>query len=194
MVKRRSQSVIRTGVADDHVCNSMKSAERPKLVGTGLIALDWVVRRNTGSGIGAWTGEPCDNVLSILASLDWEAFPVTRLNGDDASKRIRNNVERWGPQRDWVGGSPSTDSAIIRQGVDGSPQLRSLWVCPGCGDSLPALRPMTLGSIDTTRPSPAGASVFFLNRLPLAMPQPATQEAPHGTRAPAHVALHPRLN
>lgn len=176
------------------MCNSMKSAERPKIVGTGLIALDWVVRRNTGSGIGAWTGEHCGKVRSILASLDWEAFPVTRLNGDDASKRVRNNVERWGTQRDWVGGSPSTDSAIIRQGVDGSPQLRSLWACPGCGDSLPALRPMTLGSIDTIRPSPAGASVFFLNRLPLAIPLPAAQGAPHGTRAPAHVARHPRLN
>ena len=53
---------------------------------------------------------------------------------------------------------------------------------------------MTLGSIDTIRPSPACASVFFLNRLPLSMPQPATQAAPHGTRAPVHVALQPRLN
>ena len=36
-----------------------------------------------------WVGGTCGSLLSTLAYLDWDAFPVARLNGDDASKRIR---------------------------------------------------------------------------------------------------------
>ena len=103
--------------ADEHPYNGMRSAEHPKIVGTGLIALDWVIRQDTGSRIGAWAGGTCGNVLSILAYLDWDAFPVARLSGDGASKRIRCDMERWGVQLDWISCRPTADTPIIVQEI-----------------------------------------------------------------------------
>ena len=60
-----------------------------------------------------WVGGTCGSVLSILAYLDWDVFPVARLKGDDASKRIRCDMERWGAQLDWISCSPTTDTPII---------------------------------------------------------------------------------
>lgn len=146
-----------------------KTATRPKIVGTGLIALDWVIRPDTGSRIGAWVGGTCGNVLSILAYLDWEVYPIARLNGDCASRHIRSDMERWGVHLDWIDCHPTTDTPIIvhelRRRTDGQPQHRFSWACPYCGESLPTFRPITLEVVDSVRRSLADASVFFLDRL-----------------------------
>ena len=86
-----------------------------------------------------WASGTCGSVLSILACLDWDAFPVVRLNGDDASKRIRCDMEGWGVQLDWISCSPTTDTPIIvqeiqRGGAGGRPQHWFSWECPRCGD------------------------------------------------------------
>lgn len=173
------------GVEDGHGGDGMRSARRPKIVGTGLIALDWVIRRDCGSRIGAWAGGTCGNVLSILAYLDWDAYPVARLNGDDASKGIRRDMERWGVRLDWIACSPTADSPIIVQEIqrraDGRPWHRFSWECPHCGDSLPAFKPITLEAVDSARLSLADASVFFLDRLSPATLKLASQAAAQGT-------------
>ena len=169
---------------DEHAYNGMRFAEHPKIVGTGLIALDWVIRRDTGTRIGAWAGGTCGNVLSILAYLDWDAFLVARLNGDGASKRIRCDMERWGVQLDWISCRPTADTPIIVQeihrGVDGRPQHRFSWECPRCGDSLPTFKPITLDAVDTARQSLAKASAFFLDRLSPATLRLASDAAARG--------------
>lgn len=173
------------GVEDGHGGDGMRFARRPKIVGTGLIALDWVIRRDNGSRIGAWAGGTCGNVLSILAYLDWDAFPVARLNGDDASKGIRRDMARWGVRLDWIGCSPPADSPIIvqeiRRRADGRPRHRFSRDCPHCGGSLPAFTPITLDAVDTARQSLADAAVFFLDRLSPATLKLASQAAAQGT-------------
>src|ERR1044071_1853044 len=71
------------------------TAPPPTVIGTGLIALDVIVKRASQPS-GRWTGGTCGNVMSILSYLGWGAYPVARLNGDDASKQVLQDLERWG--------------------------------------------------------------------------------------------------
>ena len=56
------------------------AADRPKIIGVGLVSLDFVV----GTTVRSWAGGTCGNVLAILAHLGWDAWPVARLDNDAA--------------------------------------------------------------------------------------------------------------
>src|SRR5215831_3040640 len=71
----------------------MTSVERPKVFGAGLIALDLVISSDPQSPARSWAGGTCGNVLSILAYLGWEAYPIARLNGDPASIRVLADMQ-----------------------------------------------------------------------------------------------------
>jgi sugar/nucleoside kinase (ribokinase family) len=57
----------------------------------------------------------CGNVLSILAYLGWDAFPIARLNSDSASQRVKADMKRWGVKLDFASCPPTTHTPIIIQ-------------------------------------------------------------------------------
>ena len=69
---------------------------KPKAFGVGLIALDLVMGADPNSPVRSWAGGTCGNLMSILAYLGWDAFPIARMNGDPASERVRADMMRWG--------------------------------------------------------------------------------------------------
>lgn len=119
--------------------------------------------------VRSWTGGTCGNVLSILAYLGWNAYPITRLNGDPASIRMRADMERWGVRLDYASCRPTAHTPIIiqeiRRGRDGRPKHRFSWSCPRCGQWLPGFKAVTVDAAETVTPALAGASAFFLDRL-----------------------------
>ncbi len=127
------------------------STESPKVFGIGLIALDLVTGIDPESPIRSWAGGTCGNVLSILAYLGWDAFPIARMNGDAASQRVRVDMERWGVHLDFTACGPTSHTPIIiqeiRRGRDGSPTHRFSWSCPRCGRWLPGFKAVTLGAV-----------------------------------------------
>ena len=145
----------------------MTPAIQPKVFGAGLIALDMII--SPGTPIRSWTGGTCGNVLSILAWLGWDAYPITRMNGDAASESIRADMARWGVHLDWAACAPAVDTPIIvqeiRRGPDGRPKHRFLRSCPRCGKWLPPFKAITINPVEKIRPALADASVFFLDRL-----------------------------
>lgn len=154
----------------------MTGVVRPRVFGTGLIALDMVISlrqpRRSGeidSPIGRWTGGTCGNVLSILAWFGWDAYPIARMNGDDASKRVGADMARWGVHLDWASCAPTADMPIVIQKIqrhrDGPPRHGFSWSCPTCGSWLPPFKAITVDAVDRIRPALASASVFFLDRL-----------------------------
>ena len=146
----------------------MKSVTRPKIVGTGLIALDVVMGTNPDAPVGCWTGGTCGNVLCILAALGWDAYPVARMNGGAASDRVRGDMARWGVHLDWTACAPTAHTPIIVQQIrcrDGRPEHRFSWSCPRCGKWLPPYRPITVCMAEMMKPTLAGTSVFFFDRL-----------------------------
>lgn len=145
------------------------SSEKPRAFGTGLIALDLVMSANSDLPVQAWAGGTCGNVLSILAYLGWESYPIARMNGDPASERVRSDMSRWGVKLDFSGCEPTSHTPIIIQEIrrsrDGSPTHRFSWACPKCGQWLPSFKPVTRKAADAVGDSLHGAQVFFMDRL-----------------------------
>jgi sugar/nucleoside kinase (ribokinase family) len=142
---------------------------RPRVFGTGLIALDLVISADPQLPVRAWTGGTCGNVLSILAVLGWDAYPIARMNGDPASQRIRADMKKWGVQLKFASCKPTTDTPIIIQQIlrarDGAPKHRFSWACPHCGSWLPSFKPVTTRAVEEVSAHIKGAKAFFMDRL-----------------------------
>ena len=143
--------------------------DRPKIFGTGLVALDLVMGLDPNTPVQSWAGGTCGNVMTIMAYLGWAAYPIARMNGDPASERVRADLSSWNVHLDFANCAPTGHTPIIiqqiRRGRDGKPTHRFLWTCPHCGRRLPSYRPVTQASVDTIVPQLQGSSVFFLDRL-----------------------------
>jgi fructokinase len=142
---------------------------RPQVFGTGLIALDLVISADPAVPVRAWAGGTCGNVLSILAVLGWDAYPIARLNGDPASLRVRADMKKWGVQLKFASCAPTADTPIIIQHIqrtrDGIPKHRFSWACPHCGKWLPGFKPVTTKAVERVVEHVAEAKAFFMDRL-----------------------------
>lgn len=160
------------------------SVSQPKVFGAGLIALDWVISPDTEVPVRCWAGGTCGNVLFILAYLGWGAYPIARMNGDVASKRVHADMKHWGVRPDWTGCAPTTHTPIIvqelRRGQDGQSKHRFSWSCPNCGKRLPPVKTVTVDAVERIKPALADASVFFLDRLSRANLALAAEASAHG--------------
>lgn len=162
----------------------MTSPSKATVFGAGLIALDLVIGVDPEAAIGAWAGGTCGNVLSILAYLGWDAYPIARMNGDPASERVRADMARWGVHLDYASCGPTAHTPIIiqeiRKGRDGRPRHRFSWSCPQCGQWLPSFKPVTARAAEAILPALSRASVFFLDRLSRATLDLANEAAQQG--------------
>jgi sugar/nucleoside kinase (ribokinase family) len=142
---------------------------RPTAFGTGLIALDLVMGMDPESPVKSWAGGTCGNVLSILAYLGWDAYPIGRMNGDPASQRVKADMKKWGVRLDFAGCEPTSHTPIIIQEIrrkrDGTPTHRFSWACPHCGQWLPSYKAVTVNAVEAIAPRLAGSAVFFMDRL-----------------------------
>lgn len=145
------------------------SKAAPKVMGSGLIALDMVMNADPEAPIRSWTGGTCGNVLSILAYLGWDAYPIARMNGDPASERVRADMGRWGVKLDYASSGPTAHTPIIiqeiRRGRDGAPTHRFSWSCPRCGKWLPSFKAPTLAAAEAAGAGADDAAVFFFDRV-----------------------------
>ena len=162
----------------------MTTVTPPKVFGTGLIALDLVVGPDPDTPVRSWAGGTCGNVLSILAYLGWDAYPIARMNHDVASERVRADMKRWRVRLDWANCAPTAHTPMIVQEIrrarDGRTDHRFSWSCPHCGTWLPPFKAITVGAVETVKPALAGASVFFLDRLSRGTLTLAAEASAHG--------------
>ena len=147
----------------------MSSVAPPRVFGTGLIALDLVIGLGQERPVRSWAGGTCGNVLSILAYLGWDAYPVARMNADPTSELVRADMARWGVHLDWTACIPTTYTPIVvqenRLGRDGRPTHRFSWSCPRCGEWLPPFKAITVGAVENIKPALGESAVFFLDRV-----------------------------
>lgn len=162
----------------------MTSPIKPKVVGSGLVALDLVISADPDRPIKAWAGGTCGNVMSILAYMGWRAYPIARLDRDAAATRVAADLDRWGVNLDFVHSGPTTSTPIIiqenRVTRAGVPKHKFSWSCPRCGSWLPSFRPITRNVVETVAPAVDDAAVFFFDRLSRATLVLARRAADHG--------------
>ena len=149
-------------------CIVMAARSFPRVIGTGLIALDIVVGERSGRVVGAWAGGTCGNVLAILAWLGWEAYPVARMNGDAASERVCGDLAQWGVHLDWAKCLPAAHTPmVVQRNVEetgGRRNHRFVWSCHNCGSRLPRFKAITRDAVKVIEPEIGGTSVFFFDR------------------------------
>ncbi len=145
------------------------TARTPVVVGTGLIALDVVINGNVHRPPRFWAGGTCGNVLIILSYLGWQAFPVSRLNGDAASKHVLREFRRWGVHLDFANSKPGGSTPIVVQRIDhnaaGEPFHRFSRNCPNCGAWLPGYKAVLASTARDVAARIENPKVFFLDRV-----------------------------
>ncbi len=118
-------------------------SQRPLILGTGLLALDIIVGTDPKGTATLAAGGTCGNVLTVLSSLEWDALPIARFNGDVASRWLRKDLEQWGVSLRFVDRTPGTPTPIIVQRNRKDATHRFSMTCPECGTWFPRFRPVT---------------------------------------------------
>lgn len=141
----------------------------PVIVGTGLISLDIVLGPDASASPQLYAGGTCGNLLTIMSYLGWKSFPVSRLNGDKASKHVIADMKRWGVRTDWATTKPGSDTPIIVQRIkksaDGEVSHRFSWKCPSCGAWLPGYSPVPAAAAQEITVLVKSPKVFFFDRV-----------------------------
>jgi fructokinase len=141
---------------------------QPRVVGTGLVALDVVYSQNQPEPIGRWAGGTCGNVLSILSWLGCSAWPVARLQEGNEASAVRKDLKRWGVNLEFVTEEAAGSTPIILQYIhrkeDGQVFHRFKMRCPVCGNRLPSFRPVTGAAVAEMTPRLPEADVFYFDR------------------------------
>src|ERR1700677_1765137 len=91
------------------------SPAKPVVLGTGLVALDVVIADDATTDPILCAGGTCGNVLIAHAFLGWDAYPIARLRSDSASKRVIEDLKRWGVKLDFVSLSESGSTPVVVQ-------------------------------------------------------------------------------
>lgn len=141
---------------------------RPSIYGMGFYALDIVRSARSSMSIRSYAGGTCANVLAIMAYLGWEAHAIANLNGDSASKRVREDLSLAGVNLGLSRIAPTRSTPIIVQMIDGrfgeARQHRFGRTCVRCGSDLPDFVPISPQSVAHIATAMAQSSVFFFDR------------------------------
>lgn len=68
-------------------------------VGAGLISLDVLIWDGQTIPVSYYVGGTCGNVMMILSHMDWESYPIARLDGTKDGLRVLANVVKYSEQR-----------------------------------------------------------------------------------------------
>ncbi len=154
----------------------------PVCIGTGLMALDIVVNGDCKVAPRLWAGGSFGNVMIILSSFGWKAFPVARLGRDAAAEKIVTELAKFDVMLDFVQRDEKANTPIIieqiRKGTDGTVSHRFFRICPHCGKWLPGYRAIVLKVAQSLKDDLPKAEAFYFDRA-----APGTLELARTARA-----------
>lgn len=154
--------------------DAKRSSERvkqrtPKAYGAGFVALDLLLSLESPEQVAAYAGGTCGNVLTILAYLGWDSFPITRIGLDPAGMALRSDLRRWGVRDDFLLEEDSFVTPIVvqqnRRLKNGDVSHRFIWQCPSCGKYLPTFRPVTKSAASELLAKADTVDTFFFDRV-----------------------------
>lgn len=146
--------------------SSANVLQAPRIVGTGLVALDVLICDQVQSGTSSLGGS-AGNVLAILAYLGWCAVPVVKLGNDRAAIRISSEFEALNADTRFIVRDESTPTPIVYQWPgDDQTTHKFSFCCPVCGtkrsflsvDENATLCNTVLSEVKTT-------DVFYFDRV-----------------------------
>lgn len=147
----------------------------PRIVGTGLAALDVIV--NHGSEPEQYMvggGGTCGNVLAALATLGWQSIFVGAVRHSPAARVVQDDLERAGVRVCFLFSDEGSTIPVIVEHVAPGSDVNGAhhWFtfeCPHCRQQLPRFSRPADSALQATAPHVQSADVFFVDRLSAAI-------------------------
>ncbi len=157
----------------------------PIAVGTGLVALDIVIDGWESESPLLSAGGSCGNVMSILAYLGWQTFPIARLGNDIAADSLAKDLTRFGVCLDLLYRERKGHTPIVIEMIPvGTSATRThffSFTCPHCGASLPRHKAILKNSVQHIIDQVPQPSVFYFDRISRAAVEIARRYSAKGT-------------
>jgi fructokinase len=138
-------------------------------VGTGLLALDVLIKGKSDYNSKIFAGGSCGNVLSILSYLNFNTYPIARLGNNDATDFIFQDLEKWGVNLDFIereekGSTPIIIHRILESPLN-EPKHRFEFRNPNNGKWLPSFRPVLAKKVDAITNNLPKIDIFYFDRV-----------------------------
>lgn len=158
---------------------------RPTVAGAGFIPLDMVV-----SGVSdprlerEYAGGSCGNVLSILAFLGWNSYPIAEFGDDPRADSIISDFRAFGVHAGFIEKRHecTTPGIALRfEKREGRPSKTiSSWIDPFTGETFPKRKPLSVSTASRAALSLPSLSVFYFDRAEHASVMLARHAKSHG--------------
>lgn len=138
------------------------------VTGTGLIALDVIIRNGTKPNYQLNAGGSCGNILTILSYLGCKSYPIAHIGSDNASKLVIQDMTNFGVNTSLILQDENRKTPIfvetIRTAKNGRPIHKFMRICPDCGSYLPRFRGISKNILETMRTLPK-SNIFYFDRI-----------------------------
>ena len=138
-------------------------------VGTGLLALDIILNGNPSTPPKFHVGGSCGNVLTILAYLGWDTYPIARLSRDTHSKKLLNELKNCRVNTKFITRSVDGSTPIIihriTKNAKGQPIHRFEFKEPETGNWLPRFKPVLNSNVTKIESILPKAEVFYFDKI-----------------------------
>jgi fructokinase len=152
--------------------------------GTGLIALDVLIKGKSDHNPKIFAGGSCGNVLSILSYLNFSSYPIARLGNNDATDLVFEDLEKWGVHLDFIereekGSTPIIIHRILESPLN-EPKHRFEFRNPNNGKWLPSFRPVLAKKVEAIQNDLPKIDVFYFDRVSRSSIELAKYAKAHG--------------
>lgn len=147
--------------------SNVKTEAARTVWGSGLLAVDIIVRARDEAVIEITSGGTCANVLACMALYGWTSLAKGRIGSDHAGHVLKGELQRAGVDVESLVMASGVETPIIveRFGLGNvvDPRHRFEWRCPSCLTWVPRFRPTPARMLDLDDLGEA-PDVFFFDR------------------------------
>jgi len=141
----------------------------PIAIGSGLIALDIIIDGWDSESPLLSAGGSCGNVMTILAYLGWQAFPIARIGNDLAANVLTDDLSKFGVHIDFLRREKSWHTPIVIETIPAGTSISRThffsFTCPHCGAPLPRHRAILKSSVQHVISQLPQPSIFYFDRI-----------------------------
>lgn len=146
-----------------------KRTSKAVVFGAGLLALDVVMNGNPNTQPKFLAGGSCGNVLTILAFMGWNSYPIARLSNKYSTQLLFADLKNQKVNLDLIsqsddGSTPIIIHRILKDG-NGNPKHRYEFRVPRTNTWLPAFKPVLTKKVQEITAFPINPRVFYLDRI-----------------------------
>lgn len=148
--------------------NPCKQRKSHTIWGSGLLAVDVVMRSKETDAFEITAGGTCANVLANLSHLGWEAAAKGRVGNDPAGRILEEHLIERGVDVSSLILDEHVETPVMIErfglGDHSTPSHRFEWKCPKCSSPVPRYRATPIRMLEIEEQSAFLPLLFFFDR------------------------------